>query len=72
MQQIYQFSISGMTCHSCANLIQMDLEDTGFTLQSITHDPGLLTMKLNEPEVERVKQIIESNQKYHVTHIIRL
>ena len=69
MKQLYTFMISGMTCHACEQLIAMDLEDAGLQLNSITHDPGRLTIELDEAAIDHVKAIIQSSQKYNVTGV---
>lgn len=69
MKQNYQFTITGMTCHACESLITMDLEDAGLQLKSISHDPGILMIELDESAVDHVKTIIQSSQKYTVTSV---
>lgn len=68
----YTFNIQGMTCHGCANIIRMDLEDAGFKdIKKLDHTSGVLEIDLNEPDVDKVKQIIESSndKKYKVVNI---
>lgn len=71
MKHTYTFKISGMTCHACEKLITMDLKEAGFTPNTITHDPGTLTISIDETEVGRVKAAIEASKTYTVTTITK-
>lgn len=72
MQHQYQFTISGMTCHSCESLITMDLEEAGFKPDKIDHMTGLMTIKLDEDQVEPVKTVIAATKHYQVTAVQQL
>lgn len=72
MKQTYQFTIDGMTCHACEALITMDIEDIGEKPLSITHNPGMLTIELDETHVEQVRAAIEREGKYRVTAVQKL
>ena len=66
----YTFNISGMTCHACESLITMDLEDAGLPVpQKIHADSGIMTIEIEEDQVEAVKQAIASSDKYRVESV---
>lgn len=70
MKQSYTFTISGMTCHACEQLITMDLEDAGLPKpESIDHAAGTMRITLIEEQVNRVKDVISATNKYTVTSV---
>lgn len=69
MKTRYQFSITGMTCHSCSSLIQMDLEDAELVPRSVESESGRLVIDLEPQQVEKVKDIIHKTQKYMVAAV---
>lgn len=69
MKHLYQFHITGMTCHACESLITMDLEDAGFTLRSISHASGQLMIDLDEEGVTKAKEVIEQSGTYTVDSV---
>lgn len=71
MRQTYQFTISGMTCHACEALITMDLEDADIPIKAFERENGMLTIELEESQVDKAKQVIESLNKgqYKVTGV---
>lgn len=64
MKQLYTFTISGMTCHACEQLITMDLEDAGFTPTSIDHQSGQLTIEIEPTNIDAVKQAVQAGKTY--------
>lgn len=71
MTQTYQYTISGMTCHACEALITMDLEDAGMPIKTFDRENGVMTIALEESQVDKAKQVIESLNKgqYAVTGV---
>lgn len=72
MEQRYQFTITGMTCHACVELITMDLADAGFTPTALDHQTGLLEIELEPAVVDTVRQVIDQTEKYHVVNVTAL
>lgn len=66
----YKFTIKGMTCHSCEQLITMDLEEANLPKPiSINHDPGEMTIELDDNQVAEVKKTIAATNKYEVVNV---
>lgn len=69
----YKFTISGMTCHACEELITMDLEEAGLPKPTkIDHETGVLEIELEESQLEAAKTAAASNEKYSVTKVEEL
>ncbi|MDP3970945.1 MAG: heavy-metal-associated domain-containing protein [bacterium] len=66
----YNFTISGMTCHSCESLITMDLEEAGLPApESISNESGIMKIQLEDDQVELVKKAIADTNKYKVESV---
>ena len=69
MKQSYEFTVSGMTCHACAELITLDLADVQLSPQSIDVATGQLKIELETEQIATAQRAIEQSGKYSVTAV---
>ena len=67
-----QLIVDGMHCDACKSLIEMELDDNGFTdkVSSLTlngNNTGTIDLdNVNESELEQIKELVNSMDGYQI------